>query len=113
MLSVLWLGLNLPPRRLWLREQNREEVASDIGDVSTTSFQDISVVVGLNDFPLKGLASATINYSTQTEKKNLDWFSVLGQEHNLLGKEALILFMSAPDKCALDRLAFNDVVIGY
>jgi hypothetical protein len=61
MFSMLWLGLNFPLRRLRFRGQNREEELLDIGDVITTSFQDIGVVVGFGDFPLKRLVSATIN----------------------------------------------------
>ena len=66
MFSVVWLGLNFPLSRLWFRKQNSKEALIDIGGVTAASFQNIGVVVGFDDFPLKRMVSATIHYIRST-----------------------------------------------
>ena len=107
---MLRLGLDFPLRRLWFRKQHTKEEPRDIGGVTTTGFQDIGVFGGFDDFPLKILVSATINVHIQRKLKYRgDFFKVLGQEENPLGKEGHILPDVASDEGAVGRLAFDDV----
>jgi hypothetical protein len=60
MWPVAWVGLDFPSRRWWLRKQNPEEVAFDLGGVTTKSLEDKRAVLGSVDFPLKRRTSETI-----------------------------------------------------
>jgi hypothetical protein len=83
------LGLDFPFRRRWFREQNPEEVAFDLGSVTTQSGEDKRAVLGSVDFPLKRRTSETMKiYTKMTDKGSLN---ALGKDKNALGKERLVL----------------------